>query len=74
MDQATIEVIKRSPAAERMRVHRDRKRSGMRCVMLELRATEIDALIKKRLLKPDARNDKSQIADALYAYFDQELA
>jgi hypothetical protein len=33
MDQHTIEVIKRSPAAERMRVHRDRKRSGMRCVI-----------------------------------------
>jgi hypothetical protein len=63
----------RSPAAERMRAHRERKKSGMRCVMLELRETEISALVEKGFLKPDARNDTSQITDALYAYFDCEL-
>jgi hypothetical protein len=73
MQEATAEIINRSPAAERMRAHRDRKKSGMRCVMLELRETEIDALIRKGFLKADARNDKSQITDALYAYFDHEL-
>jgi hypothetical protein len=72
--QATIEPINRSSAAERMRVHRERKKSGMRCAMIELRETEIDALIRKGFLKSDARNDKTQITDAIYAYFDQELA
>ena len=71
--QATIEPTNRSPAAERMRVHRERKKSGMRCVMLELRETEINALIRKGFLKADARNDTSAIVDAIYAYFDREL-
>ena len=49
--QATAEPINRSPAAERMRLHRERKKSGMRCLMIELRETEIDALIRKGFLK-----------------------
>jgi hypothetical protein len=71
--QAIIKPINRSPAAERMRQHRERRRAGMRCIMLELRETEIDALIRKGFLKPDARNDTSAIIDALYAYFDREF-
>jgi hypothetical protein len=63
-----------SPAAARMRLHRERKKKGMRCVILELRETEIDALIKKGFLKSDARNDTETIIDALYSYFDRELA
>jgi hypothetical protein len=74
MQEATAEPIDRSPAAGRMRAHRERKKSGMRCVLIELRETEIEALIRKGFLKSDARNDKIEIADALYAYFDQELA
>lgn len=73
MQQAALETIYRSPAAERMRAHRERKKSGLRCVLVELRATEIGALIRKGFLKADARNDKSAITDALYAYFDREL-
>ena len=56
-----------------MRQHRERKRSGLRCFMIELRETEIDAFIRKGFLKPDARNNPSAIIDALYAYLDQEL-
>ena len=36
-----------TPAATRMRRHRDRRRDGLRCLNIELRATEIDALIKR---------------------------
>jgi hypothetical protein len=71
MQEATAEII--NPATKRMRQHRERKKSGMRCVLIELRATEIDALIKKKFLNADVRNDKGEITDALYAYFDQEL-
>ena len=71
--QATVEPINRSSAAERMRLHRERRRAGMRCLMIELRETEIDALIRKGFLKTDARNDTSAIVDAVYAYFDREL-
>jgi hypothetical protein len=71
--QATAAPINRSPAAERMRLHRERRKSGMRCLMIELRETEIDALIRKGFLKADARNDTSAIIDALYVHLDHEL-
>ena len=47
----------RSLAAERMRRHRQRKRNSMRCLTIELRETEIDALIRKELLKPRPERD-----------------
>jgi|SRR6516162_8502838 hypothetical protein len=34
-------------AAERMRAHRERRRLGLRCLMIQLRETEIDTLIRK---------------------------
>jgi hypothetical protein len=71
--QATVEPINRSPAAERMRLHRERKKNGMRCVIIELRETEIDALIRKGFLKADMRNGTQAIIDALYSYFDHEF-
>ena len=52
--QIVSDTTQRSPAAERMRLHRERKKNGMRCVMIELRETEIDALIRKGFLKADA--------------------
>jgi hypothetical protein len=36
-----------SAAALRVRRHRERCRAGVRCVTIELRATEIGALIRK---------------------------
>jgi hypothetical protein len=36
----------RTAAAERMRRHRQRRRDGLRCLMIELRETEVDALIE----------------------------
>jgi hypothetical protein len=45
----------------------------MRCLMIELRETEIDALIRKGFLKADTRNNASAIIDALYAHLDQAL-
>jgi hypothetical protein len=73
VQQSTAEPLYRSHAAERMRAHRERKKSGMRCVTLELRETEIDALIRKGFLNTDTRNDTQSIIDALYAYLDREL-
>jgi hypothetical protein len=71
--QDVAESANRSPAAERMRLHRERRKSGMRCLTIELRETEIDALIREGFLKPDTRNDTSEIIDALYALLDHEL-
>jgi hypothetical protein len=60
----------RSSAAERMRAYRQRRREGLRCLTIELRETEIDALLGK---KADARNDADAIRDALYAHLERTL-
>ena len=62
-----------SSAAQRMRLHRDRRRKGLRCLTVELRATEIEALVAKGLLKPETRNDPNAIRQALYGYLDKTL-
>jgi hypothetical protein len=59
-----------SPAAERMRAHRQRRRDGLRCLTIELRETEIDVLLGRKV---DARNDPDAIRDALYAHLDRTL-
>ena len=60
-------------AAERMRRHRQRRRNGLRCLTIELRATEIETLIRKGLLTWETRNDRSAIIKALYDFFDRTL-
>jgi hypothetical protein len=63
----------RSPAAKRMRRHRQRHRDGLRCLTIELRETEIDALVRMGLLKIEMRNDANAIIEAVYAHFDRTL-
>jgi hypothetical protein len=63
----------RSAAAERMRWHRQRRRDGLRCLTIEIRDSEVAALVRKQLLKPEVRNDSSAIIDALYAFLDGTL-
>jgi hypothetical protein len=65
--------LPRSLAAERMRAHRQRRRDGLRCLTIELRETEIDALVRKQLLNPETRNNPSAIIDALYGFLDGTL-
>lgn len=62
------------PAAERMRLHRERRRRGLRCLMIELRETEIDALIRMGLLTAEARDNLPAVRHALYDHFDQTLS
>ena len=63
----------RSAAAERMRRHRERRRDGLRCVTIELREQEIDALARNGFLKADTRNDLSSIEMALYEFLERTL-
>ena len=63
-----------SLAAERMRRHRQRRRDGLRCLLIELRETEIDALISRGHLKNETRNDLNEVIDALYAHLDRTLS
>jgi hypothetical protein len=65
--------VTRSATAARMRLHRERRRQGLRCLMIELRETEIDALIRKGLLKSETRNETSAIINALYVFLDRTL-
>jgi hypothetical protein len=41
--------------------------------MIELRETEIDALIQRRLLNDETRNDPAMVSRALYAFLDSAL-
>jgi hypothetical protein len=56
-----------------MRRHRERRRDGLQCFLVELRATEIDALIRKGLLQRETRHDRSAVLMALYGFLDQTL-
>ena len=62
-----------TPAAERMRRHRQRRREGMRCLWIELHETELDALVGMGLLEPESRQDEDAIADALYGHLERTL-
>ena len=63
----------RSPAAERMRLHRERRRRGLRCLMIELCETEVDALIRGGMLAKETRNDRNAVLKALYGHFSRTL-
>jgi hypothetical protein len=69
----TTEPATRTAAAERMRRHRQRRRDGLRCLIIELRETEIDALIRNGLLQPENRHDYDSVQSALYAFLDDAL-
>ena len=45
----------------------------MRCLQLEIRGTEIDELIRRKLLKEETRNDKQAILYALYEFLEDSL-
>jgi hypothetical protein len=62
-----------SAAALRMRRHRERRRDGLRCVTIELRETEIAALIRKRFLSENARDDLRAVKTAFYGFLDRTL-
>ena len=62
-----------TPAAERMRRHRERRRDGLRCLWIELHEMELDALVRAGLLEPQSRHDENAIADALYAHLGRTL-
>jgi hypothetical protein len=54
-----------SPAAQRMRRYRKQRKQGLRPVRILLDETDIDALIRMRLLKPDQCQDPEALQTAL---------
>jgi hypothetical protein len=69
MKPSTDKAVARSPAAERLRRHRQRRRDGFRCVTIELSEAEIDGLVRMGHLKPETRNDATAIREALYSFY-----
>ena len=74
MTPPVSKLVAPSAAAERMRLFRERRRKGSRCLTIELRETEIDALIRRGLLKAETRNDPGAVSEALYRHLDRSLA
>jgi hypothetical protein len=64
----------RSPAAERVRLHRRRRSIGVRCLTIELREIEIDDLIRRGLLPSESRTDRAAVVGALYKFLDMTLS
>ncbi len=62
----------KTAAAERMVRYR-RRRSGMRCLMIELRREEVAWLVRHRWLAPESRSDLNAVKRALYAFLDDAL-
>ena len=54
-----------SPAAQRMRRYRKQRRQGLRPVRILLDETDIDALIRMRLLKEERRQDAEALQTAV---------
>jgi hypothetical protein len=52
-------------SAERMSLYRKRRRQGLRYVRIELHVTEIDELIRLRLLKEEERHNPELIQSAV---------
>ena len=61
----TLPLAPLSPA-ERMRRVRQRQLNGLRCVTIELRKSEITALIRRGYLRSDQSADNEAIKTALY--------
>ena len=54
-----------SPAAQRMRRYRKQRRQGLRYIPIPLHVSEIDALIRMRLLKEEQRQDLEALRAAV---------
>lgn len=59
------------PAAERMRRHRSRRAQGLRCFTVELRETEIAALVRQGFLQDVNRRDHTAVTEALHTFLDR---
>ena len=69
MSTETAKSVTHSPSsAERMRLHRKRRRSGTHYVRVLLDATEINALIRKGYLDQKSLDDRDAVEFAIGAF------
>jgi hypothetical protein len=62
-----------SPAAERVRRHRNSRRSDMRIVGICVTDAAVDALVVKKYLEANERADKNAVQAAIKAFIADEL-
>jgi hypothetical protein len=55
-----------SATAQRVRVHRARRRRGCRSIAILVHESDIEALVRKQLLDPERRNDRDAIQAAIH--------
>ena len=67
------EIRIRSAGAQRMALYRERRRKGLRCVMIELLDVEINMLIRRGWLARDRRADPVALRDAFHMMLDDVL-
>ena len=72
MDKDTTKATVGS-GAERMRRHRQRRRLGLRSVTIEVRRSEVDRLIERRLLAPEEQGDGRALRRAIHKLLDVTL-
>ena len=65
--QPTTGLLTISPAAKRMRRHRERRRNKLRCFRIELRETEIDWLVRTGFLEHGSRFDTVSVLKAFFS-------
>ena len=62
-----------SAAARRMRIHRARRKLGLRCVTIPLSEPMLETLVHRGWLPRGERADRAAILRALYSYLDDSL-
>ena len=72
MTEIEIDAIRKA-ITNRVRLHRERRRRGLRCLMIEIRDREIDALVRRGLLDDEKRDDTAAIRAAFHQYLDRTL-
>ena len=72
-DPAQIRALSSTPAAQRMRAHRKRRREGSFIVPVQLDPPEIDGLVRRKLLRPWQRQDPDALQVAVQGLIYQML-
>ena len=57
----------------RVRLYRRRQRLKARPMTIEITPVEVEALIKRRYLNPEKRDDWSEVQDAVRAFLSDQL-
>lgn len=72
-DELTDEPIFEKPmtAVERMQLSRQRRRDGLRMVSIEIRDTEVEALIRRGFLHPDDKQNSRAIGSSVQELLDE---